>query len=106
MMQQPVIELGKLGRMPPSNSADRENIRQYQNLLAAIQKPVTDQEARLLVTLFGRDDCFGLAWTVVHLVETAPGWPIQDCLVDTENEWIHLLRQRIQNAEGADPRTF
>jgi hypothetical protein len=64
-LQQSVVELGKLGRIPPSNSADREDIRQYQNLSAAIQKPVTGQEARLLVTLFGPDDCFGLAWTVV-----------------------------------------
>jgi hypothetical protein len=105
-MQQPVVELGRLARMPLSNSADRENVRQYQNLLAAVQQPVTDEEARLLVTLFGPDDYFGLVWPLVHLVERAPGWPIQDCLEDTENEWIRLLGQRMQNADRTNLRRF
>lgn len=56
--------------------------------------PVTNEEARVLVTLFGPDECYGLAWTLVHLIETAPGWPIADCLGGTGNEWIQRLRLR------------
>jgi hypothetical protein len=60
---------------------------------------VSNDDARVLVRLFGPDDCFGLAWTLVHLIETAPNWPLEDCLVVTENEWIKVLKQRLANAE-------
>jgi hypothetical protein len=43
------------------------------------------------VGLFGPDDCFGLEWSLVGLVETAPGWPLADCLENTDNEWIQGL---------------
>jgi hypothetical protein len=51
-------------------------------------------EAKALVELFGADDCFGLAWTLLHAIETAPGRPILDALGDTENQWIARLKQR------------
>jgi len=59
-----------------------------------ISKPITDDEARALVTLFGPDDCYGAAWSILHLIESAPGWPITECLINLENEWIVTLRDR------------
>jgi hypothetical protein len=59
---------------------------------------LSDEEARILVGLFGPDDCFGLEWSLVGLVETAPGWLLADCNENTDNEWIQLLRQRVNNA--------
>jgi hypothetical protein len=97
-MQKPVLLIEKLGRLPSEDQAAPETVKQYQSLLAVIQTPVADEEARLLIRLFGPDSCFGLAWTLVHLVETAPNWPLQDCLQNTENEWILLLKQRTENA--------
>jgi hypothetical protein len=47
-----------------------------------------------LVKLFGPDDCLGLAWTLLHLIETAPGWPVESALVGLEGEWIDRLRER------------
>ena len=41
-------------------------------MLESVAKPVTDDEAAALAQLFGPGDCFGLAWTLVHLVESAP----------------------------------
>jgi hypothetical protein len=100
-MRKEVIELGKLGPLPCSDMAVSKNrpeaIDKYQHLLASIQKPVTDEEARALVTLFGPDDCFGLVWPLVHLVESAPGWPLEDCLKNSDNEWIQLLKLRVEN---------
>jgi hypothetical protein len=46
------------------------------------------------VTLFGPDDCFGLGWTLLHLIETAPGWPIKAVLDGSQGEWIDRLRER------------
>ena len=85
--------------MPTSEVATVESVRKYENLLLSIQKPVSDEEACALVTVFGNDDCFGLAWSLLHLIETAPNWPLQDCLANTENDWVDLLRLRLANAQ-------
>ena len=78
-MRQAVLELGKLGPLPPSDQAVRENLQdlveKYEKLIMSIEKPITDEEARVLVKVFGPDDCFGLVWPLVHLIESAPGWP-------------------------------
>jgi hypothetical protein len=102
-MLEAVIALGKLGPLPPSdvaiNARLEELVDRYAKLLASIQKPVTDEEARVLVTLFGPDECFGVAWSLLHLIETAPGWPLEDCLKDTDNEWVLRLRRGLDNAK-------
>jgi hypothetical protein len=107
-MRQAVIELNKLGPLPHSDKVVRENLRQlvdkYAQLFASIRKPVTDEEARVLLTIFGPDDCFGLVWPLVSLVESAPGWPLVDSLSSTENEWIAMLRQRVENAKNRSTR--
>ncbi|HEX9412867.1 MAG TPA: hypothetical protein VF916_05140, partial [Ktedonobacterales bacterium] len=77
-MRQVVQELATLGPLPGSEEATEEQLHHYQELLAALTPPATDQEARILVTLFGPDECFGLAWTLLHLIESAPGWPLPD----------------------------
>jgi hypothetical protein len=57
--------------------------------------PVTDEEVCELVKLFGPDDCFGLAWTLLHSIETAPVWPIESALDGQEGEWIDRLCERV-----------
>lgn len=94
-MRREVIELRNLGPLPSWKIAVREDQREllerYELFVTSIPKPVTDEEARILVGLFGPDDCFGLEWSLVGLVETAPGWPLADCLENTDNEWIQGL---------------
>jgi hypothetical protein len=102
-MRQEVIELGKLGPLPSSKTIIREQsgqqvIEKYENLIMSLDKPITDAEARVLVNVLGSDDAFGLVWPLVHLIESAPGWPLADCLRDPNNEWIQMLRQRADNA--------
>src|SRR5215831_13490779 len=96
-MQTAVVELTKLGPLPRSADAKPKIVERWQNLLAAVRTPVSDDEARALVRHFGPDDCFGLAWTLLHLIETAPSWPLPDCLARPGNEWIDLLRKRARN---------
>jgi hypothetical protein len=95
-MRPEVQELVAMGPLPDSASAagDMMKLEEYGRLLDAISKPVSDEEAEALVRLFGPDDCFGLAWTLVHLIESAPGWPFVDRLPAVDNEWIALLRDR------------
>lgn len=93
-MRQKIRKLVELGRLPSEDCADVEKLRLYDSLYRDIVRPVSNEEAIALVGLFGEDGCFGLAFAFVHLIETAPGWPIQECLADVGNPWILQLRNR------------
>ena len=97
-MRQEVAELERLGPLSSSEDADVALVEKFQTLIDSIRKPVTDDEARVLVRSFGPDDCYGLVWPLVSLVESAPGWPLADCLENIDNEWIRMLKQRVRNA--------
>ncbi len=96
MIRPDVSELLRLGSFPPSTEAKAEIIKRQQELLDAIVAPVTDPEALELLKLFGPDDYYGLAWTVLHLIEGAPHWPLPGCLSDLSNPWIRTLAERIE----------
>ncbi|MBK1685402.1 hypothetical protein [Rhodoferax fermentans] len=83
-----------LGPLPPEAIKDVDLVKKFDMLYRAISKPVTDEEARVLIQLFGQDGCFGLASSLMHLIETAPGWPLIECLENQNNEWIVEMRNR------------
>jgi len=97
MVRNEVEELSRMGP-PPSEEESIRNpspiLEKYQQLLQSIEKPVTDEEASVLTGIFGIDGCFGMGWTLLHLIETAPNWPIEECLDNSGNEWIDMLRDR------------
>ena len=94
-MRPEVLRLVDRGSMPPSTE-DVERIREWQEALEDITAPVSDEEATALVELFPRteDDCLGLAWSLLHLIETCPHWPLRALLQDMDKPWIAYLRQR------------
>jgi len=95
IVRQSVFELAKLGPMPSSDEATPEAVDQWHDRLIAITRPVNEQEALILLTLFGPDDCFGVAWTLLHLIETCPtGVPIPSKPDDDANEWVRFLWDR------------
>jgi hypothetical protein len=86
-----LIALGPL----PDTSADEEVIAPHQVRLQKINRPVSQEEAVLLIRLFGPDDCYGLAWTLLHLIESAPGGvPLWAKPSASDNEWLHRLWER------------
>ncbi len=92
MIRDEVRTLISLGPLPDS-SADA-NLEEYEKALDRISRPVSNDEARALLSSFGSDDCFGLAWTLLHLIETietAPNPPPDSAPVPGANEWIQLL---------------
>jgi hypothetical protein len=93
-MRPEVAALAQLGPLPAESEASVEFLRQLEQSYRAIARPVSDEEARALVMMFGNDGCFGLASSLMHLIETAPGWPLKDCLTNTHNEWVMELRRR------------
>jgi hypothetical protein len=92
-----VQKLLALGPFPPSKMALEEDLFAREAALNAIKAPLNDEEAAALVDVFGPDDCFGLAWTLLHLIETAPsGCPVRAEPSKTENEWKRRLWERAQ----------
>lgn len=85
---------------------DANNVKHQQDLLEAIEPPVTIEEAKALILQFNRGDSFGLAWTLLTLIETVD-WSYQEMLeylnwireeVDEPREWINVMSIRITNA--------
>ena len=95
-MRKEVQELARLGPLPDCETVQEEQLTTYESLISSIVPPVSDAEASSLVRLFGPDECYGLAWALLHLIETAPGWPLHDCLKDDRNEWTERLRLRAE----------
>lgn len=96
MLRTEIRQLMTLGRFPAESTVNQETIQQQQVLLEAIQPPVSNDEACELAALFGDDDYFGLAWTLLHLIETAPQWPLEECLEKASSEWKQRLKARVE----------
>lgn len=89
-----VEELVRLGPLPGSQ-APKTTLGNYHEHLERIEIPVTDEEAALLVNCFGPDECHGLAWSLIRLIESAPGGiPITSKPRPRDNEWVRRLWSR------------
>ncbi|MEV6924334.1 hypothetical protein AB0M46_07485 [Dactylosporangium sp. NPDC051485] len=94
-----VREFLRLGPLPSEEDGDDsdeaiEVIEAVERALHAIAKPVTQEEAEALIEAFGPDTCFGLAWTLLHLVESAPVPVVTAEPPDGSNDWVVLLWRR------------
>jgi hypothetical protein len=82
----------------PDEEQSVEAIQRSQKLLEQIEAPVTAEEAMALLRGFGPDDCYGLPWTLLHLIETAPDAKNAAYPTDSDNPWVQLLRRRVENS--------
>jgi hypothetical protein len=83
----------------PTENASVEQIAETERLLEQIAAPLSDEEAHALATIFGPDNCYGLSWTLLHLIETAPSALTARYTVNPDNVWVTLLNTRV--AAGA-----
>lgn len=92
------MRLLALGRMPDED-AEEEDIDEWADKLKAIQAPLSNDEAEALAQYFPPDMGYGVGFSMLHLLETAPGWT--DALAATINdeEWRVRARNRIANAK-------
>jgi hypothetical protein len=94
-MRKEVADFLSLAPLPSSGEADEDQIGRLADALANILPPVSREEAAQLASAFGPDECFGLAWTLLHLIESAPGGaPL--ALIQKDNEWVRLLHERAE----------
>jgi hypothetical protein len=98
-MRKEVQELVNMGPLPDCETVVEEQLKMYENLLSRVTPPISNDESKSLVRLFGPDDCYGLAWTLFHLIESAPGWPLHDYLQNICNEWTERLRLRAERSK-------
>ncbi|MFG2972342.1 hypothetical protein ACGFYY_04960 [Streptomyces sp. NPDC048331] len=83
------------GKLPDRDSDDQEELERRCDRLEAISAPVTADEAHALAACFGPDDCYGVAWSLLHLIETGPG-PLPPVPPPEAHatEWHHTLWSR------------
>jgi hypothetical protein len=86
--------LAEAGPLPSEDEATPEALEEWEGLLKQVVEPLSDDEAQLLLATFGPDGCFGLAWFVLHLIESAPGALTAAYVVNMDNEWVKLLEDR------------
>lgn len=98
-IREEVRRLVELGPLPDSDSTTEEELARLQAAIEAIPSPVTREEATLLLMMFGPDECYGLAWAGLSLIETTPGGPpIESQPPPDANEWVRLIWDSMQRA--------
>ena len=102
MIRDAVRDFVALGPLPSEfdPAVTVEQIERHQHALERITRPISDDEAKLLLDAFGPDGCFGLGWTLLHLIETAPQCPVETQPIDAANEWLQRLWRGVQNARA------
>jgi hypothetical protein len=95
-MRTSVINLASLGRLPEERSAAVAQLQAFEVALKAIEPPVTEEEVMSLLQALPdtEESCFGLAWSVLHLIETAPGWPTKEANLHRSNPWVAAMLER------------
>ena len=97
-MQPAIRRLQQLGPLPPESTNDIGLIQQWQDVLATVIPPLCMAEAQALCKLFGPDGCFGLAWSLIPLIESATGLSDEYLATLPVGEWSELLITRRKNA--------
>ncbi|EWH11474.1 hypothetical protein KLA_15795 [Cellulophaga geojensis KL-A] len=69
-----IKKLNDLGRMPNESLDDPDSIDdiidEYDELLESIEKPITYEEAEIIIGLFPENAFYDLHWTLLHLIES------------------------------------
>lgn len=93
-MRNAVAQLVALGKFPSEATASASSVQVFESLLMTIDPPLTKDEALAVLDAFGDDSSFGLAWSLLHLVETTPGWPYVEAHRKNSNPWVKLMLDR------------
>ncbi|RZK27877.1 MAG: hypothetical protein EOO63_12455 [Hymenobacter sp.] len=90
--------LYQLGRLPDDSEDIGDGVlERYEALLGEIKSLSSPEEAEKIIALFPQTSCFGLEWTLLHLLETTPGWPIIAVIEQCPSpEWKQRMLARIR----------
>ena len=96
-MREAVQQLVACGRLPDAASVSTEDLDWYEDRIDSLESPLTNEEAVALYTIVGDDTFYGLAWSLIHRIESAPDWPIWTCFDQIETQTQHILYMSAQN---------
>lgn len=96
-MRAEVASFVPLGPLPNESSDDQE-FAKFEHALDLITPPLADDEARALLGSFGEDECYGMAWDLIHLIETSPTPYPEEEPEEGDNFWLHALYQAYLNS--------
>lgn len=91
-----VAILLKLGPLPDESEEIADGVLEaYESIFPIVNQPVSFEEAEQLIMLFPPVSCYGLDWTLLHLIESTPGWPIRPIIEKCPSiEWRKQLLER------------
>ena len=104
-MRKEVEQLGLMGAMPDETDEPTDVlIDKYADLLGKITKPITLDEAHILIKLFPPTALYGIEWTLLHLIESVYSEIksleyrelINEC---NSTEFKKMLVQRLNNSQ-------
>jgi hypothetical protein len=95
-MRPEVKRVVALGRMPAETDSAADWMT-WQDATGALPSAATDEEALALLASLpvGEDSGFGMAWSLVHFIESAPNWP-GIAAEGRGGYWQTFLRDRTQ----------
>ena len=104
MIRLEIRDLERLGPLPTDDDDYPEidqKLLDFELRLAAIDPPITMEEARILASLFPEDGStgYGLAWSLLHLIGTLNTDEYKRIIPAIRSEeWRDDFKQRMKNA--------
>ena len=89
-----VDKLVDVGRLPASDRVDKDYLESFQALLREIDGDLDKSDSIRILQLLGPDDCFGLAWSIVHIAENCSEWPFFSEMSGVDPGWVRILEER------------
>ena len=90
-MRSSVAQLVALGQLPGEQGVTVPQVKEFEVALQKIEPSLTREEDIAFLPVFGQDNCFGLAWPLLHLIETAPDWLYPEAGLYARNLWGKTL---------------
>jgi hypothetical protein len=101
-----VIELKELGVMPNHDDDTVEDIviENFENLLGSLGGSINKDEGEILIQIFPEESCYGLEWTLLHLIESLftqiSKSEYEELILKCNSlEWKNLLLTRVENSK-------
>ena len=88
-MRDEVRRLVERGQLPDEGCDDLDSWTAWELAAAALSMPATDEEALAVLDVLPATEAssFGIAWTILHFAESAPGWPPPGAF-DNRSPWV------------------
>jgi hypothetical protein len=100
MIRAKVADILSRGTIPSETDGEEAEFSWLEDALNSLELPLTNEEAAALAAVFGEDNYFGLAWTLLHAIETSPDPVYASDPGPSANEWQRRSWERARRSPG------